>query len=79
MRDVDKDLPSASAWCFWKWFDGGEVCVVFIERISVGALILQYSTWFANVQISHIVFFGKKIGLYLSSSTKIKYKSEEIL
>ena len=60
MRDVDKDSPSASAWCFWKRFDGREVCVVFIARRSVGAPILQYSTWFANVQISHMVFSGKK-------------------
>ena len=56
----DKDSPRASAWCFWKWFDEGEVCVVFIARRSIGALILQCSTWFANVQISHMVFFGKK-------------------
>ena len=60
MRDVDKDSPSASAWSFWKQFDGGEVCVVFIARRSFGALILQYSTWFSNVQISLMVFFGKK-------------------
>ena len=59
MRDVDKDSPSASAWYFWKRF-GGEVCGFFIARRSVGALILQYSTWFSNVQISLMVFFGKK-------------------
>ena len=37
MGDVDKDSSSASALCFWKWFEGGEVCVVFIARRSVGA------------------------------------------
>ena len=37
MRDVDKDSPSASALSFWKWFGGGEVCVEFIARRSVGA------------------------------------------
>ena len=38
MGDVDKDsILSASALCFWKRFGGGEVCVVFIARRSVGA------------------------------------------
>ena len=39
MGDVDKDSPSASSLCFWKRFEGGEVCVVFnfIARRSDGA------------------------------------------
>ena len=71
MRDVDNDSPSASAWSFWKRFDGGEVCVVFIARRSVGALILQYSTWFASAQISLMVFFGKNVALLV-----IKYLNQ---
>ena len=37
MGDVDKDSLSASSLRFWKRFEGGEVCVVFIARRSVGA------------------------------------------